>query len=135
MKRLVFGAALFVVAIACMPAASLENTEWKVKELGGKAVQVENENQRPHIILRPASQQVSGFGGCNNFQGVYDLKDDNVRFRNMLGTLRACVDQAMNERERQFMDALSATTSFKLKGGTLELFDGSRVVARFSTKE
>ena len=135
MRRLVFGAALFVTVFASMRAESLENTRWKLTELNGEAISVENEKQRPHILLEPANQQVRGFGGCNSFNGAYEIKSDHVRFRNMLATLRACADQSMNERERKFMAALDAATTFRLKGDILELSDGSKVLARFSGKE
>lgn len=135
MRRLFLGSALFVAATICMGAEGLEDKRWTLRKLGEDSITVENEQQRPYIMLRAVNQQVSGFGGCNSLQGSYKLQADTVRFRNMISTLRACADQAMNDLERDFLATLNGTRSYKLTDGELELSDGNKVLARFSAKE
>src|SRR5262245_34187464 len=69
--------------------ASLENTYWKLTELGGKSIGVARRAQEPHFILHPDTRRVSGAGGCNRFIGSYRLDGDRLTFGQTAGTMMA----------------------------------------------
>ncbi|MCW5977941.1 MAG: META domain-containing protein [Bryobacteraceae bacterium] len=135
MGKLLINVAFFTAALACMDAAALVDTHWRLIEVGGKPAEVEGEARQPHIRLLAQDARVEGFGGCNGFGGTYKLEGEHLRFQDIVATLRACADEAMNERERALMDALSATTRYKVSGKRLELSDGEKTLARFEAAE
>src|SRR6267142_1915101 len=104
------------IALAAAPAlaqpatASLENTYWKLTELGGKSIAVTR--QEPHFILHPDTRRVSGAGGCNRFIGGYQLNGDQLTFGQTAGTMMAC--SAEMETEREFFTALRQVRKAKI---------------------
>ena len=117
-------------ALAQPSTASLENTYWKLTELGGKSIAVSRPAQEPHFILHPDTRRVSGAGGCNRFIGSYQLDGDRLTFGQTAGTMMACRDEM--ETEREFFTALSQVRKARISGQQLELLDAAaRPVARF----
>ena len=108
----------------------LENTYWKLVELGGAAVVVAELQREPHFILHPADKRVSGSGGCNRVTGSYTLEADRLGFGRMAGTMMACA--AGMETEGAFLDALQRVARARIKQQQLELLDAAdSVLARF----
>ena len=75
-----------------------------------------------------AGGRLSGSGGCNRITGSYQLDGDRLTFGPIASTRMAC-PEAMDQ-EQAFLKALAAVRSYRIPGGTLELLDGSNVVAR-----
>ena len=122
------------IALAAAPAlaqparASLENTYWKLTELGGKSIA--GTRVEPHFILYPDTRRVSGAGGCNRFIGGYQLDGDLLTFGQTAGTMMACGE--VMETEREFFTALRQVRKARISGRELELLDDAdRPVARF----
>ena len=108
----------------------LENTYWKLTELGDAAVVVAERQREAHFILHPADKRVSGSGGCNRITGSYTLEADRLGFGRMAGTMMACA--AGMETEQAFLGALQRVARARIKQQQLELLDAAdSVVARF----
>jgi heat shock protein HslJ len=109
---------------------TLENTYWKLVELGGaKALAFEREREA-HVILQREPGRVVGSGGCNRLTGTYVLDGASLTFSRVAATMMACA-QGM-EQERAFLDALGAARIWRVAGDALELADASgAVLARF----
>ena len=107
----------------------LENTYWKLTDLGGTPVTAASQQQEAHLILHPSDRRVSGSGGCNRFTGGYELQGDRLTFKQMASTMMACAD-AM-DTEKAFLSALGRSAQARIKQQQLELLDASgSVVAR-----
>ena len=120
---------------SCEPRAALaelENTYWKLVEVGGAAVEAPEEGREAHLILRPPEKRVSGSTGCNQINGGYTLEGERLEFGPLATTLRACPDEA--DIERAFLDALESVTRYELYGERLELYSGSELVARLEAR-
>jgi putative lipoprotein len=116
-------------AMAVRPA-SLENTAWKLIELGGTEVAPANHENEAHLVLNSKTHRVSGSGGCNRLTGNYEVKGDQLTFSQMASTMMACPEGM--DTEKAFLDALNKVKAWKIEGKDLELLDGdARVVARF----
>jgi putative lipoprotein len=116
-------------AMAVRPA-SLENTAWKLIELGGTEVAPANHENEAHLVLNSKTHRVSGSGGCNRLTGNYEVKGDQLTFIQMSATMMACPEGM--DTEKAFLDALNKVKGWKIEGKDLELLDGdARVVARF----
>lgn len=112
-------------------SALVENVTWRLEELGGRPVHVAENHAQPDLLLRPADASASGTTGCNQFSGGYELRGDSLRFRQLISTLRACLDQDMNLQERTYLVALGATRTWQVAGDTLLLSGETGPLARF----
>jgi putative lipoprotein len=114
-------------------AASLENTDWKLIELGGKAVAAGHHGHDAHLVFHSKTQHVSGSGGCNRLTGSYEVKGDQLSFSQMAATMMACPEGM--DTEKAFLDALNKVKAWKIEGGKLELLDGEgQVMGRFASR-
>jgi beta-lactamase class A/heat shock protein HslJ len=93
---------------------------WKLVELMSKKVQHNEKNKRePHIILKTENNRVHGSGGCNTFNGSYELKEGNrISFSKIASTLMACDNM---ETEAQFLKVLEMTDNYFISVDTLIL--------------
>ncbi len=129
------GLALVVVALgASVPAQAqggstpLAGTSWQLVELNGQPVIGEEP-----LTLRFAADEprVSGYGGCNEFNGPYTQAGASLRFGPLASTRRACLEPASNTQETAYFQGLESTTRYAIEGGQLVLYRGNQVVARF----
>ena len=65
------------------------------------------------------NNRVHGSGGCNTFNGSYELKEGNrISFSKIASTLMACENM---EAEQEFFKVLETADKFNLVGNTLTL--------------
>jgi putative lipoprotein len=114
-------------------AATLEGTYWKLVELRGKPAVSSPDNRNPYFSLRADKKNVVGNGGVNHLMGQYTLDGDKLRLSKIGSTLMAGPEPFMRQ-EREFLDALEATTTYRIDGQTLELRNGQEVLARFEAQ-
>lgn len=109
----------------------LEGTEWVLTEVvGGVTVP---EGADASLVLASMEGRAAGSSGCNRFIGTYDLAGGRITFGMEALTRRACSGPLM-DLERDYMEALRLTGSYRLVGATLELLGESGPVARFRAR-
>ena len=114
-----------------MSDSEIVNKYWKLTKLEGEPVQmVANQEREQYFILR-SDGTISGFAGCNQFSGQYELSDKNHISinENMAMTLKACPDVEVDESA--FMKVFSITDNYTIGGDTLSLSAGEKVAAVF----
>lgn len=115
------------------PAPLLE-TYWRAIELDSQPVKAGSARREPHLILSTARNSVSGFAGCNTFRGIYDRKDNELRFKGLATTLMACPPDE-SALEKRFLTAVQASNTQRISGNVLELRDDNdRLRARFEAR-
>jgi heat shock protein HslJ len=110
-------------------SAPLEGTTWQLKELPGV--------QSPELI-RPARQvavrfesgRLSGFSGCNNFTGSYQLDGDRLAIGPVASTQMACPEPG-STIEQAFHRALKGSWRIEVVGDNLTARTGSGETLRF----
>ena len=110
--------------------AGLTNTYWKLTELDAAKVVMATTQARETRITLGTGSRLTGFGGCNQLVGAYELDGSALRFKQMAGTQMACASPIM-ALEGKLLKVLGATTSYRIEGQVLTLLDGDRVLARF----
>jgi len=91
------------------------NREWKVTQLDGKDL---IEGSRLIVNLGNRNGRITGYSGCNQFSGLYELEGENLKFKGSLAsTEMACVKEGMMEQESHFMSLLQTMTHAKIIDG------------------
>jgi heat shock protein HslJ len=100
---------------------SLEQTYWRVIELGGKPVPAEDAARDAHLTLE--GRRLSGSDGCNRITGSYTVSGGDVTFGQIAATQMACASSSAIEKP--FRDALANASRLTVSGGRLTLFNAS----------
>ena len=115
-------------------AAGIEGIHWYLTEVGGSPVSPMADDKQPHIMLDPAEKKVTGFSGCNNFFGGYELDGFSLKFGPVGSTRMACPDLETG-LETSVFESLEKTRKWKKADDELLLLDGDEVLARFSREK
>jgi heat shock protein HslJ len=111
--------------IIAQKVTSLENTAWQLTSLGDSSPLAE----KPITLEFGEKNRLSGSSGCNRYMGSFSTKGNQFSIKSPLGsTMMACPEDLMKQ-EQQFLQALSAGTSYKINAdGELEIQyrEGSR---------
>jgi heat shock protein HslJ len=114
--------------------AGIEGIHWYLTEVGGAPISPMAGDKQPHMLLDPEEKQATGFAGCNNFFGRYELEGSSLTFGPMGATRMACPDLETG-LEASVFEALENTRKWKKADGDLLLLDGNEVLARFSREK
>lgn len=109
-----------------MSSKAIVNKYWKLKTLEGKPVEAAKDNAHdPYFMLR-SDGTISGFAGCNHFNGQYKLTEgDRIRIgENMAVTMKLCPDSKFDES--QFLEVFSLADNYTINGDVLNLNVGRR---------
>jgi putative lipoprotein len=100
----------------------LAGTSWILTELRGRAPA----QSGGALTLRfEAGGRLGGNSGCNEFAGSYVSAAGSWTTTDMVSTLRACAEQALNEQEAEFHAALAAATAYEIVGDRLAFRDSA----------
>ena len=128
--------ALVAVEPAPAPAATaLSANEWIAEDIKNGGV-----IDRLQLKLRIESDgKISGHSGCNRFGGQADMTDvaaGKVSLGALFSTRMACMDDARNNQEMNFLAALGDVSGWRVENGLLYLTDDSGAdVLRFSNAD
>jgi len=100
---------------------SLEQTYWRVIELGGKPVPPQDAARDAHMTLE--GRRLSGSDGCNRITGAYTVSGGDVTFGQIAATQMACASSS--DIEQPFRDALANASRLTVSAGRLTLFNAS----------
>jgi len=118
-----------------MATAELQETYWKLTELKGKPVVVDEKMEKEiHIVLKKEGNKVHGFSGCNTIFGQYELKEGNrISFSGMVSTKMAC---PALPTESEFNKMLETIDSYSINGNIMT-FNKAKMapMARFEAVE
>jgi heat shock protein HslJ len=85
----------------------------------------DNQEKEAYFMLKTQDNRVTGFAGCNTFNGTYTLEDGNrIKFDQMLSTLMACPDVDVDESA--FLKVFELADNYTIDGDTLMLNVGRR---------
>ena len=108
---------------------SLDATGWQLKELPGTESGALARLPRP-VAVRFESGRLSGFAGCNNFTGSYELEGDRLVIGPVATTQMACPEPGSSV-EQAFHRALKGSWRYTLAGDELTATTDSGATLRF----
>ena len=104
------------VALVFDPAAGLAGTSWMLTQQDGKPVAA-------GVTITAqfgADGNVSGSGGCNNYNGSYTVEGGSITFGMIASTMMACPEPQMGA-EAAYLGALEKVNAWTVDGATLRL--------------
>ncbi|WP_027967694.1 META domain-containing protein [Halomonas halocynthiae] len=109
----------------------LENSYWKLIQLGGERVDVQVSQSEAHIVLHSEDNRVSGAAGCNRLMGGFKTSENQLELGPLATTMMAC-DSASMALEQRFLAALNEVASYRVLVSQLELYNANdELLARF----
>jgi len=113
--------------------APLENTDWTLVALRGKALEPGASQHPPELVLQSAQRHVVGTGGCNRLAGRYTLEGDRLTLGQAAAARTAC-PRGMAQ-EQAYLSALASVARWRIDNQRLALLDArGSVVAEFETR-
>jgi putative lipoprotein len=105
----------------------LAGDDWIIASIGGVAV-----TGKPPVIRFGEDGRVSGYGGCNQFNGGYTLDGETMTFTPIMMTMMACAATNRNQMENALGAALQGDATFVVDGDgmlTLTGANGTEITA------
>ena len=135
MIKYLYSVAAFLFVLGCADTentsqAPLLGTTWNLAEMNNSKIQHPGP-QVPH--LRFEAEKVTGNDGCNNFFGGYTLEENSLKFGMLASTRMACPQ--INDLDIEFNKMISMTSSYRLSGNKLELYENDKPLASFLAAE
>lgn len=82
----------------------------------------------PTLTINQATNQISGFGGCNGISGTFTYKDGIFSAPNMISTMMFCEDAS---QEPQLVKMLGEANKVEVVNGVLTFKQKGKVVAEY----
>jgi heat shock protein HslJ len=76
------------------------------------------------VNFDPAKGGAGGNSGCNVFGGEYTASGSKIVVKDIVSTMRACIEDDRMTIEREFLDGLRTANRFEIKDGRLFLYRG-----------
>ena len=94
---------------------------WKLVEINGKPVILDEASKGAFIILKNVENRVNGSGGCNTLTGTYQLDAavQRIKFLQMVSTMMACLNMDV---ENELKRVLETADSYALSPDGKNLF-------------
>lgn len=93
---------------------------WRLIELNGNKIMTPQDRREIHLILKSKDSLVTGFSGCNTFNGTYELNENigRLNFSKMKSTMMACDNM---QTEDMFHKVLVKADTYTIQNDTLSL--------------
>ena len=127
MRKILFITVLIAFVSCKTQQVSITSTEWKLVKMYDE----DHSSLTPPITLSldEVQKKASGFAGCNQFFGGYELNQSTLKFTNTGSTKMYCQDKSAIEDK--YMKALGEVQSYKSEDGNLFLLTGEKVILEF----
>lgn len=105
--------------------------EWKLKQIGNKSIQYEEERETITLLMTSEPENVSGFSACNRYFGKFTFRKGVLSFKDIASTAMMCPNQTM-ELERRYLSQLEKVNNFLItEEGELHLRKDEKVLLVF----
>ncbi len=109
------------VTAPSVSSSSLENTSWQLVSMGPAGSPSPLVAGSSVTLNFQPGGQAGGSGGCNSYGGNYAVQGNTISFSQIIQTMMACADQAVNDQESQFFKALQSSGQFQQSGDQLTI--------------
>ena len=114
--------------------SNLENKTWVLTEMMGQAINTNSDEKKITLTFSSADGVLSGYNGCNQFSGGYELMSGN-RYKSgpFANTLMACENM---DKANKYMGIIDQADNYTIADGILNINKGRMAtMAKFEVKE
>lgn len=108
------------------PLVRLEDKKWVLESIKNRKTFAPIKGV--FITFDAAKKTVGGNGGCNVFGGEYTVSGSKLAIREVVSTMRACVEDGSMNIEQEFFDVLRKANRFEVTDGRLFLYRGRELL-------
>lgn len=113
------------------PTGSLDGTRWVLASMTRDGAETPPVSGSTVTLNFETNGQAGGNAGCNSYGGSYETRGNSITFLNVVSTLMACADQAINEQESAYLNALNQAATYELTGDSLTITETGGGQLRF----
>jgi heat shock protein HslJ len=106
-----------------------DTSTWVLTRIGGSKAK-QHTGSKVFIAINKQDEKVSGYTSCNTFRGKMIVQDTSITFSGVINGKRVC-DEATTLMEKKFFDTLQKTTSWKIEGTILHLYEKGILILEF----
>jgi len=111
-----------------MPLSDIENVTWVLESCRESSESgMVSAFQCSAIKATFEGGRISGYAGCNCYEGDYELKGNNLSITELINTEMWC-GELINELEQKYLTALRNAESYEIEGGKLRINCGNRLL-------
>ncbi|MFC4689916.1 META domain-containing protein [Dokdonia genika] len=104
---------------------AMNQSTWQLIRLDGKTIDQSQMDRKIRFQLNPIDKTISGFSGCNTFNGSYTSEEGNrISFTQLASTKMACRDNAVNENN--VLKVFNLADNLTIQGDNLMIKKGRR---------
>ena len=103
---------------------TITGTEWRITEIDGEPIAADEGGRPVRLRLDDAERRFAASAGCNNMIGAYRIEREALIFGAAATTMMMCEDAVM-QRERALLDALTWTRAYVIEDDDLVLLSGT----------
>lgn len=125
MKKIILKTIILSIAInliSCNASKNQKSENQKMFATNYIVEKIETKKElstKPTIIFNTKENKISGFAGCNRYNGNFTKKENTITFNGIISTKMYCQNMPV---EKEFLTALSKTTSYKISENKLVFF-------------
>lgn len=83
------------------------------------------------VSFDTAKSGIGGNSGCNVFGGEYSVSGSKIEIKELISTMRACVEDGRMSVERRLYDGFRTATRFEIRDEKLFLYNGKELLLTF----
>lgn len=109
-----------------VPQLRLEDKKWVLESIKNRKTFAPIKGV--FINFDAAKKTLGGNGGCNVFGGEYTVSGSKIDIKDVVSTMRACIEDGSMNTEQEFFDALRKTNRFEITDSRLRLYRGRELL-------
>jgi heat shock protein HslJ len=112
------------------PASEIQDIPWKLTAYGDRTgPQDIIPDTEITVLFHSNSGEVQGFGGCNGYDGNYEINGVRLTVSGLISTKMYCTNPpGVSNQENSYFETLQAAESFEITSSTLRINSGSQVL-------
>jgi heat shock protein HslJ len=111
-----------------VPPSDIENVTWGLESYSESSESGKIKSfQCSAINATFEGGRISGYAGCNWYEGDYELKGNNLSITELVSTERWC-GEFVNKIEQAYLTALRDAENYEIEGGKLRINCGNRLL-------
>ncbi len=108
------------------PQLRLEDKKWVLESIKNRKTFAPIKGV--FINFDAAKKTLGGNGGCNVFGGEYTISGSKIDIKDVVSTMRACIEDGSMNTEQEFFDALRKANRFEITESRLRLYRGRELL-------